>query len=224
MRRRPRLGFAGLGAALVLASAASPALAASAPVLPLTSTSASANALNAILANDIEIGGQVTTTVDTSSMPAALTLDAAGLSIPIVVNGQTQVDVGPYAVGPAFLLAGASAKVWFHFNASGSLVADLVVLTPTVVKGALVSDQNMNSQDPGQGQVLAVQVPAQGGNPAQVVTVDVLPTTTVRIVPPWDASQGLSAATEVAAVGVMAENGTLVAGMVVGVVAQSESS
>ena len=205
-------------AALAFGSAATPALAQAAG--GGSSTSASQSALDAILQNDFEIGGQVSASVDASSLPATLNLNVDGLPLQVVVNGQTSVQVGPYAVDPSFLLVGVSAKVWFHVDNNGNAIADLIVIAPTTVKGRLVSDQSVDSQDPAKGQVLTLAVPAQNGSAAQDVTVDVLPATTVKILPPWDASQGLSGTEQVAAVGVMGSDDTLVAAMVVGVVVQ----
>jgi hypothetical protein len=207
--------------ALVFGAACAPAMALAATT---SQAGATQTARSAILQNDFEIGGQVAATVLASGLPAQMDLNVSGLPLHIVLDGQTQIQVGPYAANPTFVVAGAAAKVWFHVDNNGQAIADLVVLTPTVVKGTVVSDQNLDSQDPTHGQVLGVDVatPSSGGS-GQVVNVDVVPGTTVRILPPWDASQGLSGVDQVAAVGVMEPSGALMAAMVVGVVSQSHS-
>ncbi len=216
---RRLLAAAAVAVPLLFGSAGLPALAQAASGSPSTSTSQSA--LNAVLQNDFEIGGQVASTVDATNLPGTLNLNASGLPLQITVNGQTTVQVGPYAADASFLLAGVSAQVWFHFDSSGNLVADLIVITPTVVKGTLTSDQNLSSQDPSTGQLLTVEVPAQNGNPAQAVNVEVLPDTVVKLLPPWNASAHLSAASQIVTVGVMNANGVLIAAMVVGVISKS---
>lgn len=219
MQANRRLRAAAIVAPLLFGLAGLPAMVQAAS--PNTSTGQSQNSLNAILQNDFEIGGQVVSTVDATNLPATLNLNVDGLPLQVVVNGQSTVQVGPYAADPSFLLAGVSAKVWFHVDNAGNAIADLVVIAPSVVKGTLVNDQNLNSQDPSRGQLLTVEEPAQNGNAAQSVSVEVLPATTVKLLPPWDASAGLGSATEIAAVGVTDANGRLIAAMIVGVVAKS---
>lgn len=218
MKANRRLRAAALVAPFLFGLAGLPAMAQAASANASASTGQ--NALNAILQNDFEIGGQVSSTLDATNLPATLSLNVDGLMLKVVVNGQSTVQVGPYAADPTFLLAGVSAKVWFHVDNDGNAIADLVVIAPSVVKGTLVNDQNLNSQDPSRGQLLTVDVPAANGNAAQAVSVEVLPATTVKLLPPWDASAGLGSATEIAAVGVTDVNGTLIAAMVVGVVAK----
>ena len=197
------------------------AQAASTPASGTSSTAApsAAAVLQAIVQDDFEMGGQVAATVAAADLPTTFNLNVDGVALPVVVNGDTLVQVGPYAADPTFLLAAVNVKVWFHLDSNGDAVADLIVAQPTTIKGALVGEQSLNAQDPTKGQVLTVSV-AQADGSTQQATVAVLPDTTVKILPPWDASQGLGAAVQVAAVGVMNAQGTLVAAIVVGVVSQ----
>lgn len=204
----------GVGGISSIVQAASP------PASASTAAASAASALQAVIENDFSLsGGQVVTTLNASALTATLNLSLDGMPLPIVVNAETAIQVGPYGADRGFLLAGASVKVWFHLDTNGDAVADLIVITPTTVKGTLVSDQNLNAQDPSKGQLLTVAVPQADGSTKQA-SVEVLPATVVKILPPWDASQGLGAAAQVAAVGVMNSQGALVAAIVVGVVSQ----
>ncbi|MCL6595175.1 MAG: hypothetical protein K6V73_03085 [Firmicutes bacterium] len=169
--------------------------------------------LAAITQNDFELDGTVLATWRADSPPAPLRLgpsDAGGLEVDMGLSRTTVVEVGPYAVDPSYLVAGARARVWFHLDASGSPVADLVVVQPTVVKGTLLG------VTAGKGGALLLTVAADGGQ--GTLRVAVLAATRVQVLPPWEASQGLGAVSRVAVVGVPAPDGTLLAAFVVGLV------
>lgn|GEM_PF-7102318 len=212
----PRFGlFAGsLVAALAIAGAASAQTRLAVPRPPVTPRTMDGTSLSTNVQHDLYMTGTVTGTAGNG--PSTLKLDVAGLPMSLTLNDQTAVEVGAHVADASFLLKGATVKVWFHVTAAGASVADLIVVAPTTVKGTLLSDQPINPADPAEGDLLQVQV-GSGAN-AQTVNIAVVAGTLVKVLPPWNASAGLAAATEVAAVGVTANDGTLVAAVVVGLV------
>jgi len=167
----------------------------------------------AVVKNDLAFTGTVTGLAAAAGAPAgtwtvSLKLDNAG-PITEMVTPNTTIRIGPYSADASFLVPGAMVEMWGHVSPSGGLTADFVSIRPTVVEGTRV------------GPVTA----AQDGT--HLVTVDTTngpvvvllgSATVVHIVPPWDRSEGLSAATDIAAVGVLVPSGALRAVAVLGMV------
>jgi hypothetical protein len=215
-----RLAGAAVLAVLVFGGAGLPGLAQAASGRVSQSASQSP-AVTAILQNDFEIDGRVTSTVATAGAPGTVTLDVDGSTVQVVLNSKTLIEVGPYAADANFLLEGVSATVWFHLDSNGNEVVDLIVIKPRTVKGTLESQASSVDQDGTTSEVLTVQVPARNGNAPVIWTVTVLPETTVTILPPWDSTESLAQGQQVAVVGVVSAPRTLVAATVVAVVPQS---
>lgn len=183
---------------------------------------ADTNSIQAVMQND----GWVQGTIRGVGKDNSLNMDLKVAQMAFAMNQGTVVDVGPYAADTSFLVPGNTAKVYFHLDPNGNPVADVIVIAPTVVKGSLANVTNVDAKT----QVLLVETAANvpGGGPngsgaaangSGNVNVDVTSATKVQIVPPWDASQGLSAVTQLVAIGVLGENGDLLAAVIVGVVA-----
>ena len=163
-----------------------------------------------VVQNDLSLTGTITQ--GTAKAVLELSLDG---SVPIreAITSKTMMVVGPYAVGPSFLVPGTVVQTWTHIDAKGNIVADFVSLRPTVVQGTRSAGALVKGKD-GES-ILSVTSPT---GPVEIVLSK---GTVVHIVPPWDRSQGLSVVTEVAAVGVMRPDGTLLAAEVLGVAASS---
>jgi hypothetical protein len=216
-----RLAGAAVLAVLVFGGAGLPGLAQAASGRVSQSASQSP-AVTAILQNDFEIDGRVTSTVvATAGTPGTVTLDVDGSTVQVVLNSKTLIEVGPYAADANFLLEGVSATVWFHLDSNGNEVVDLIVIKPRTLKGTLESQASSVDQDGTTSEVVTVQVPARNGNAPVTWTVTILPETTVTILPPWDSTESLAQGQQVAVVGVVSAPRTLVAATEVAVVPQS---
>jgi hypothetical protein len=212
LQRTLRTGtIAAVVAAALGLGAAAPAAARPAP--PPVAMRTAPSDLAAITQNDFELDGTVLATWRADSPSAPLRLGpagAGGLEVDLALGHATVVEVGPYAVDPTYLVMGARVRVWFHLDADGNPVADLVLVQPTVVKGTLLG------VTAARGGALLLTVAPDGGQ--GTLRVAVLAATRVQVLPPWDASQGLGAVSQVAVVGVAAPDGTLLAAFVVGLV------